>query len=125
MADSGSNPTKGTLFYVDYTPATTDGIHTVTVGAEAVGGSDGGTQDKLKLSPNDKEIKIRVYVDNTFSECYWQHGRVAMTITTPATPQAAMAVTATGAVSLQSAEAYAVNSIWVAPKDVTDTPRKK
>ena len=47
-----------------------------------------------------------------------------MTITTPATPQAAMSVTSTAAVTMQSAKAYKVNAMWVTPKDVLNTPRK-
>jgi len=139
-SESGSlSPTGGvgTYFYVDYVPPAAGSVdewnpHTVQVGAGAVAsltnvdGSfkpNGGTVDTLKLSPNDKTISIRVYVDNTFSEAYWQNGRVAMTITTPATPQASMSVKSTAAVTMASAKAYKVNSIWVTPEKVLTTPR--
>jgi beta-fructofuranosidase len=129
MGDNGAQPSKGTLFYIDYKPPTkdrmtTEGVHIVSVGAESVGATDGGTVDTLKISPNDRSITLRVYVDNTFCEAYWQHGRVAMTITTAATTEATMSVMSTDSVSLESAKAWRVNSIWVSPKDVINTPRK-
>lgn len=118
MGDKGENPSKGTLFYVDYKKPSGSGAYTVMVGAEAVGSSNGGTVDTLKLSPADKEITIRVYVDNTFCESFWQNGRVAMTITTPATPLAAMSIATDHTIQLKRAQAYPMDSIWVSPEDV-------
>eukprot|EP00911_Craspedida_sp_UC1_P000571 UC1_evm3s438 len=77
-----------------------------------------GTSDTLRLSPSDKSLTIRVYVDNTFSEAFFQGGRVALSITTNPTEEALAAVTSTAPVTLQSANAYTVNSIWVSPEEV-------
>jgi sucrose-6-phosphate hydrolase SacC (GH32 family) len=104
----------GTKFYVDYVPD----ADTVTVGV------DGGVSDKLKLSPSDKTIDMRLFVDNTFTEAYWMGGRVAMTTTTKANKAAGMSVSADKAgITLANAKAWKVGSIWVTPEDVIATPR--
>jgi len=136
---AGSNATSsGTLFYIDYTPPTAEAAsspHTVTVGAVDMsakgavtqlggGTSTGAVTDALKLSPNDKTLTIRVYVDATFSEAYWQGGRVAMTVDTPATTESNMAVYTSGRVTLLNAKAYSVQSIWVSEEEVRAAPRK-
>ena len=76
-------------------------------------------------------LQLRVFVDNTFLEAYWQGGRVAMTktITTP-TVQAGMRVFATTSstasstvpVTANSVQAWHVDSIWVTPEQVLATP---
>jgi len=80
--------------------------------------------DALKLSPSDTSLTIRVYVDHTFSEAYWMGGRVAMTISTPSTSEAGMAAFASAPATLESAQAYAVDSIWVTKEQVRAAPRK-
>jgi len=104
----------GTQFYVDYVP----NADAVNVGVE------GGVSDNLKLSTSDKTIDMRLFVDNTFTEVYWMGGRVAMTTTTPVTKAADMTVSADkDGVTLASAMAWKVGSIWVTPEDVVATPR--
>merc|ERR1712025_780667 len=82
-----------------------------------------GTVDTLRMSPNDKSITIRVYNDITFSEGYWQNGRVAMTIDNPATQESLMSVSSNVDVTMNYAKAWQVNSIWVSPEEVIRTPR--
>ena len=83
----------------------------------------GGKTDTLKLSPSDKTLTLRVYVDNTFSEAFWMGGRVAMTVSTAGTPEASMAVTASAAATLVSAKAFAVKPIWITEAEVRAAPR--
>merc|ERR1712039_1058462 len=93
------------------------------MGSEVQVGS-GQAVDTLKLSPNDKTIEMRLFVDNTFTEAYWMGGRVAMTIVTPATEEADVVVSVNkDSVSLASATVYKVDSIWVTPEEVKNTPR--
>lgn len=106
---------SGTEFFVDYKPST-DHISSVTVGG-------GGHQDTLKLLSTDKTIDMRIYVDKTFAEAYWMNGRVAMTAKTGTTSEAGMSVTSDAAVTLNSATAWSVGSIWVTPEEVKATPR--
>merc|ERR1712093_933245 len=65
--------TSGTEFTVDYK----QGASSAKVGG-------GGVFDTMKLLDSDKTIDMRLYVDNTFAEVYFQGGRVAMTVDTPA-----------------------------------------
>jgi len=82
-----------------------------------------GTTDTLRMSPNDKTITIRVYNDITFSEAFWQNGRVAMTKVNAATTESLMAVGSTTDITMNYAKAWRVNTIWVSPEEVLRTPR--
>jgi len=107
----------GVEFFVDYVPPSNNGVSSVRVGS-------GTTVDTLKLSPNDKTIDMRLFVDNTFTEAYWMGGRVAMTIVTAATEDADVTVgTDQTGVTLASATVWKVGSIWVSPEEVKKTPR--
>jgi len=117
------NPVPGDLqgpqFFVDYVPPA-DGE---TVTKVAVGEVNGKT-DTLKLLGSDEDINMRVFVDQTFSEVYWMGGRVAMTVTTQPSNVADVTVGADKAgVTLASATAWQVGSIWVTPEEVLATPR--
>ena len=95
------------------------GTSTYTSGVKTPGDVPApGTSTDLKLSPNDASISLSVYVDNTFSEAFWQGGRVAMTVVTPASEQAGVAAFSTTDATVTSAEVFAVNSIWVSPEEV-------
>jgi hypothetical protein len=50
------------------------------------------TNDTLQITPRDTHVTIRAFIDNNFAECYWQDGRVAMTIPTPPTMEAGIAL---------------------------------
>ena len=115
----------GTSFFVDYQkPAASNQPYNLTVGRAPAGNlSNVGKTDTLWMSPSDKTITLRVYVDNTFSEAYWMGGRVAMTINTGGTPEASMAVTASAAATLVSAKAFAVKPIWITEAEVRAAPR--
>ena len=82
--------------------------------------------DTLRLSPSDKTITVRVFVDNVMAEVYWQNGRVVMTLPLRCgTPGCAMAVRADQpGVTLASATAWAVKSVWVSAEQVLNTPRR-
>jgi sucrose-6-phosphate hydrolase SacC (GH32 family) len=104
--------TAGTLFTVDY--------HKLSNTA-SVGG--GGKSDTLKLLDADKTIHMRLYIDNTFAEVYYQGGRVAMTVNTPASDDADVTLSSSVAGITASATAWSVSSIWVTPEEVLRTPR--
>merc|ERR1712151_1216164 len=107
----------GVEFFVEYVPPSDSGVSKVTVGS-------GKVTDTLKLSPSDKTIDMRLYVDNTFTEAYFMNGRVAMTIVTPATDEADVTVgTDTDGVTLESATVWKVSPIWVTPEQVKQTAR--
>jgi len=84
----------------------------------------GKYKDTLRLVPKDTSVQLRIYVDNTFSEAYFQSGRVAMTV-----PQATlgadtrMALFASGPTLVRSATVFPMRSIWVSSDEVRQAPR--
>ncbi len=126
VAVNGQGGATGTFFYVDYKPAAAaaavGSVYTVSVGATELTSAvpAGGTSDTLRLiAGKDDSVTIRVFVDNTVAECFWQDGRVAMTVPLTPTAEGSIAVAAAvGVVTLQKAAAWSVASIWVSPQTV-------
>lgn len=127
VAVMGQGGATGTFFYVDYKPPTAEAravgpIYTVTVGATALTSAipAGGTTDSLRLiAGGDKSVTIRVFTDNTVAECFWQGGRVAMTVPLTLTAKSSISVAAAvGAVTFEKASVWRVQSIWVSPQEV-------
>jgi len=104
--------TSGTLFTVDYK---------ANANVAQVGG--GGVHDTLQLLDSDKSIDMRIFVDNTFAEVYFQGGRVAMTVNTPASDDADITVSSSISQVSAKAKSWSVSSIWVTPEEVLRTPR--
>jgi hypothetical protein len=84
-----------------------------------------GQNQELALLPSDQEIELRIFVDHTISEVYFQNGRVALTTPLSAdveggssTAFAAFNRGETGEVELASAAAWALDTIWVQPQQV-------
>lgn len=78
-----------------------------------------GKSALLHLLPSDEDIEVRVFVDNTFLEAYWQDGRVAMTATLTGTePEAGMSVFGEGEVQVTAVDVWHVGSIWITPEEV-------
>lgn len=104
--------TSGTLFTVEYKH-----------GASSIAVGGGGVSDTLKLLDSDKTIDMHLYVDNTFAEVYYQGGRVAMTVNTPASDDAQVMLSSSVGGVTATATAWSVSSIWVTPEEVLRTPR--
>merc|ERR1712093_965536 len=104
--------TSGTEFTVAYKQGASSAV---------VGG--GGKSDTLKLLDSDKTIDMRLYVDNTFAEVYYQGGRVAMTVNTPAADDAGVFLSSSVDGITATSTAWSVSSIWVTPENVLRTPR--
>eukprot|EP01051_Picozoa_sp_SAG22_P014526 SAG22_NODE_1774_length_3609_cov_3.611681_3_plen_349_part_00 len=78
----------------------------------------------------DINLTLTIYVENTFAECFFMHGRTVLTRTvgqpSPGLPRlaAGVAVVAnTSGVQLENAAVWRVGSAWVAPEQVLATPR--
>jgi len=117
MVDAARKAT-GTEFFIAYVPPADGKPSEVQVGSAY------GTVDVLKLLPSDETLDMALFVDNTFTEVFWMGGRVAMTITTPTSGgHDDVTVAATEPGVTVSATAWAVDSIWVTPDVVKQTPR--
>ena len=139
----------GTLFYVDYpgpgATALTVGARDATKVSRATASppfrnvsrrQQTGLQgpppswppyaQRMPLKPSDTTLTLRVFVDNTFAECFFQGGRAVLTRTVGKTPGPVMAagvaaVGPPGAVVVE-AKAWAMKSIWVSVQEVLATP---
>ena len=78
--------------------------------------------DSLPLLGDDKEITMRIFLDNTVAECYWQGGRVAMTVPTTEVTTASVASSNDSRVKV-SAESFTMGDIHTDKADVLATPR--
>ena len=104
-------------------------------GVKAPGRLLGASRSRLHLSAADTALTIRVYVDHQLSEAFFQGGRVAMTQANGAAndetaagaghESAAAAVYSTAGGTLERAEGWSVDSIWVTPDEVLRTQRKQ
>jgi len=101
---------------VEFTVLCMKGASTARVGG-------GGVSDTLNLLDSDQTIDIRLYIDNTFAEVYYQGGRIAMTVNTPPTDDADVQLRSTVPGITATATAWSVSSIWVTPEEVLRTPR--
>ena len=91
--------------------------------------------DELRLGPTESTIALRVFVDQTFAEAYFQNGRSVLTVSVaPSTDPAALASVALavtpeegggggGVVVAESARVWSVKGIWASAEQVRATPR--
>lgn len=83
----------------------------------------GGFKDTLRLLPTETTVELRVYTDWTFTEAFFQNGRVAMTIAAGADDSADVSLTSDADVTVASATLYPLKSIWTTPDAVRKAPR--
>jgi len=120
-------------FRVDYAPlglasqgsyysANVTGISTAQApGSEAQVDPWAVFQDELRLVPDDSNMILRLFVDHTIAEAYWQD-QIAMTLPfePPAGEPLHLEVYASVAnlASIETAQVWSVASIWVEPEAV-------
>lgn len=80
-------------------------------------------EDTLRLLPDETTVTIRLFVDHTLSEVFFQHGRVVMTHAIAATDDSDLAIHIRGAAGSASWKVWQMKSIWVSPETVLETPR--
>ncbi|KAJ8612523.1 hypothetical protein CTAYLR_003732 [Chrysophaeum taylorii] len=96
----------------------------------------GAARDVLRLLDDETSVDLRIFVDATFVEAYFQNGRVAITrscsdppvsrdadISVAATPVATTDARSPTSVRLRTLHAYSLNSIWVDADTVRAAPR--
>ena len=76
--------------------------------------------DTLRLLNDDKVLELRLLLDHTITEAYWQGGRVAMTAASPLTNSTSLSIfTDTADISLEVLNVYAweMGSAWISNED--------
>jgi hypothetical protein len=94
-----------------------------TATAYTVGVSCGQTTDTLTLLKQETSLSIRLFIDVTFAEVYFQEGRIAMTIVPTLSDPVPLALVSTAAVKIQSVETFPMKGIWASPEAVRKAPR--
>ena len=84
----------------------------------------GGRTDTLRLSPRDRTLSLRIFVDHGITEAFWQRGRVVTTRRADTSAEAGVVVHASAAIVLERAAVWRVGDIWVSPEEVLRTPRR-
>ena len=79
--------------------------------------------ETLQLAASERFVSLRLFVDQTFAEAYWQRGRVVQTVSVPGSQVASAALAADANVTAASIDAWAVNPIWATPAEIIATPR--
>eukprot|EP01052_Picozoa_sp_SAG31_P007003 SAG31_NODE_329_length_17643_cov_10.377793_8_plen_407_part_00 len=85
--------------------------------------SCGGVSDTLRLLPSERYVELRMFVDHTVAEAYFQGGRVAMTSATALDDTAHVLLTTEGASVDVEVTMYKMRSIWVTPDAVRNASR--
>jgi len=117
----------GNAFYIAFVPALKGAQQwNVDVG---YGPSDHGKkaryEDSLGLLSDDKELTLRVFLDGSVAECYWQGGRVAMTVPLHKVAASIGMTTDQVEVELHGATSYGMADIHTTKEDVLASPRLK
>ena len=104
--------------HIDYKPQTNHSAPFNELPVEC-----GSSSDTLRVLPTETSISLRVFLDATFIEAFFQRGRVAITEVVALTDATQIAITASADAKLRSAVVYPIKSIWVSPEEVRNAPR--
>ena len=87
--------------------------------------SCGKLQDSLRVLTSASTVRLRLFLDATFIEAYFENGRVAMTLDAALSSGAPkLALTSTvPSMQVESAAVYSMRSIWTTPEAVRNAPR--
>lgn len=98
---------------------------------DVIRSADGGTpsvkvgwnqaSEPLQLLPDDEMLTVRIFLDGSAGEVFFQGGRVVATVGIHATD--ALEIMASGAVKLTRAISYGMASIYTSAEEVLTTPR--
>ena len=118
----------GTRFVLQYTPPAAKGIrYAAVVAVEPVAptGRSFSAQaaksrqwQSMAISPRDSSLTLRLFVDHTLSEAYWQGGRAVMSVPVATTSEAVIELGATAAATLRTLHAWRIGAIWVGTDEV-------
>jgi hypothetical protein len=79
--------------------------------------------DTLPLLSDDDHLSLRIFLDGTIAEAYWQAGRVAMTLPTTAA-EVVILSSSDASVRLLNASSYSMGSAYTSADRVLATPRR-
>ena len=85
-------------------------------------------KDRLRLLHDEESVTLRLFLDHTITEAYWQQGRVAMTVSSPLTPSTTSIALRTNATAsgdaeqeqslvVESATAWSMAPAWISNEE--------
>ena len=74
--------------------------------------------EAMALSPGDASLSLRLFIDHTIAEAYWQGGRVVLSVPLATSPESAVELSASVPAVVLGASAWRVAPIWVSPEAV-------
>jgi hypothetical protein len=108
--------TSGSCF-LDFVP----GDQTAQCGFNTTGHKGKGGQDEVPLLGDETYLSVRILIDGSIGECYWQEGRVAMTVQLGGeqNEDTSITITSSGADGeLMNATSWKMNDIHTTVEDV-------
>jgi hypothetical protein len=78
-------------------------------------------KDTLRLFEDEDFLELRLFLDHTITEAYWQGGRVAMTVSSPLTSSTAITLstdTPNAHLKMQNASVWKMAGAWVSDEDI-------
>ena len=88
-----------------------------------VGVECGGNTDTLRLLSREASVELRIFMDWTFIEAYFQRGRAAITRSAALDENTTVALSSDANVTVASARVYPMASIWASEAEVRAAPR--
>ena len=132
MTGDVATNTNGVYFYIDNCMKIYENENiNCSVGAMEQGTNKQLFHDVLYISKTEAAIELRIFVDQTFHEAYWQNGRVAMTVNNPQQGDQLVendvAFRSDGNDELLEVEyvnIYQVDDIWTTTEEILKTKRR-
>jgi sucrose-6-phosphate hydrolase SacC (GH32 family) len=115
--------TDTTSCEIHYVPPSTSSSSSSVNEYYNVSVSCGSFDDTLRLLPEETDLELRIYSDATFLEAYFQQGRIAITAVATMDSSSDVTMYADSDVSVSSATAYSLRSIWVSEDEVRNAAR--
>ena len=83
----------------------------------------GKYEDTLRLLRGETALELRLFTDWTFTEAFFQQGRVAFTVNAATDADADVSFASDADATVASAVVYPMRGIWTTPDAVRNAPR--
>ncbi|CAE8614642.1 unnamed protein product [Polarella glacialis] len=107
---------------IDYAPSANSAAAFYEVPVTCASNTQNFTQS-LRLLASEKTLEIRIFIDWTFMEAFFQKGRATLTFHGALDDLTGISVASSAAATVQSMSVYPMKSIWTSPEEVRKMPR--
>ncbi|CAE8597216.1 unnamed protein product, partial [Polarella glacialis] len=107
---------------IDYAPSANSAAAFYEVPVTCASNTQNFTQS-LRLLASEKTLEIRIFIDWTFMEAFFQKGRATLTFHGALDDLTGISVASSAAATVQSMSVYPMKSIWTSPEEIRKMPR--